>query len=120
MLISALAEATSFSKVRPDGETLRAQRWLGLGANFQRVQFTPNDSERLIGTMEMPGKLVLERGPSHQLLPRRLDQPPPRACSRLLEAMQERHVTLRGRHYASTPVLRHGTQNPYEHEGFFP
>jgi MoxR-like ATPase len=96
-----------------------------LGANFQRVQFTPDTTpNELIGTMEMRGgELVLERGAifTNVLLADEINRTPPRVQAGLLEAMQERHVTLRGRTYfIDPPFFVMATQNPYEHEGVFP
>jgi MoxR-like ATPase len=96
-----------------------------LGAMFQRVQFTPDTTpNELIGTMEMKGgELVLERGAifTNVLLADEINRTPPRVQAGLLEAMQERHVTLRGRTYfIDPPFFVMATQNPYEHEGVFP
>jgi MoxR-like ATPase len=95
------------------------------GATFQRVQFTPDTTpNELIGTMEMRGgELVLERGAifTNVLLADEINRTPPRVQAGLLEAMQERHVTLRGRTYfIDPPFFVMATQNPYEHEGVFP
>jgi MoxR-like ATPase len=96
-----------------------------LGANFQRVQFTPDTTpSELIGTLEMRGgEPVLERGAifTNVLLADEINRTPPRVQAGLLEAMQERHVTLRGRTYfIDPPFFVMATQNPYEHEGVFP
>jgi MoxR-like ATPase len=96
-----------------------------LGANFQRVQFTPDTTpNELVGTMEMRGgELVLERGAifTNVLLADEINRTPPRVQAGLLEAMQERHVTVRGRTYfIDPPFFVMATQNPYEHEGVFP
>src|SRR3954465_13784597 len=96
-----------------------------LGANFQRVQFTPDTTpNELIGTMEMRGgELVLEKGAifTNVLLADEINRTPPRVQAGLLEAMQERHVTMRGRTYfIDPPFFVMATQNPYEPEGVFP
>jgi MoxR-like ATPase len=74
--------------------------------------------------MEMKGgELVLERGAifTNVLLADEINRTPPRVQAGLLEAMQERHVTLRGRTYfIDPPFFVMATQNPYEHEGVFP
>jgi MoxR-like ATPase len=74
--------------------------------------------------MEMRGgELVLERGAifTNVLLADEINRTPPRVQAGLLEAMQERHVTLRGRTYfIDPPFFVMATQNPYEHEGVFP
>lgn len=50
-----------------------------------------------------------------------LGVPPPRTQAALLEAMQERHVTVDGQtHWIEPPFIVIATQNPFEHEGIFP
>ena len=127
MLVSALARGHVLLEGPPDtAKTLLAQAMARvLGANFQRVQFTPDTTpNELIGTMEMRGgELVLERGAifTNVLLADEINRTPPRVQAGLLEAMQERHVTLRGRTYfIDPPFFVMATQNPYEHEGVFP
>jgi MoxR-like ATPase len=69
------------------------------------------------------GELMLERGAifTNVLLADEINRTPPRVQAGLLEAMQERHVTLRGRTYfIDPPFFVMATQNPYEHEGVFP
>jgi MoxR-like ATPase len=127
ILIAALARGHVLLEGPPGtAKTLLAQSIARvLGADFQRVQFTPDTTpNELIGTLERRGsELVLERGSifTNVLLADEINRTPPRVQAGLLEAMQERHVTLRGRTYfIDPPFFVLATQNPYEHEGVFP
>src|SRR6201989_583760 len=127
MLISALPRGHVLLEGPPGtAKTLLAQAIARvLGANFQRVQVTPDTlPHELIGQMVMRGgELVLERGAifTNVLLADEINRTPPRVQAALLEAMQERHVTASGRTYfIDPPFFVMATQNPYEHEGVFP
>jgi len=96
-----------------------------LGAQFKRVQFTPDTSPE-----EITGSTVLKMGIpvflpgavfTNILLADEINRTPPRTQASLLEAMQERTVTVEGRtHPLPDPFLVIATQNPYEQEGIFP
>ena len=127
MMIAALARGHVLLEGPPGtAKTLLAQAIARvLGANFQRVQFTPDTTpNELIGQMVMRGgEMILERGAifSNVLLADEINRTPPRVQAALLEAMQERHVTVRGRTYfIDPPFFVMATQNPYEHEGVYP
>src|SRR5881398_2625274 len=127
MLIAALARGHVLLEGPPGtAKTLLAQAMARvLGADFQRVQFTPDTTPgELIGEMvTRGGEVVLERGAifTNVLLADEINRTPPRVQAGLLEAMQERHVTMRGRTYfIDPPFFVMATQNPYEHEGVFP
>ena len=98
-----------------------------LGLDFRRIQFTPD---------MMPGDITgsnlfdfrastftLTRGPvfTDLLLADEINRAPPKTQAALLEAMQERAVTLDGTtHPLSERFLVVATQNPLEHQGVYP
>ncbi|MCH8473630.1 MAG: MoxR family ATPase [Opitutales bacterium] len=101
-----------------------------LDLNFGRVQFTPDVMPAdLIGTKmfvdEGPGKSRFEfsRGPlfTNLLLGDEINRASPKTQSALLEAMQERAVTVGGEtHILEAPFFVLATQNPLEQEGTYP
>jgi MoxR-like ATPase len=106
-----------------------AVRTLGdaLDVTFRRIQFTPDLLPAdLIGTLiwdEKTREFVPKRGPifSNLVLADEVNRAPAKVQSALLEAMQERQVTLGDTSYQlPRPFLVLATQNPIEHEGTYP
>jgi MoxR-like ATPase len=96
-----------------------------LGVGFKRVQFTPDTlPEEIAGRSVMVrGEAVFKPGAAFTniLLADEINRTPPRTQAALLEAMQERHVTVEGRtHWLPSPFMVIATQNPYEQVGIFP
>jgi MoxR-like ATPase len=99
----------------------------GLGLSFRRIQFTPDLLPAdITGTYvfdRKAGEFVLRRGPvfTNLLLADEINRAPPKTQSALLEAMQERQVTLEGETFRlPPPFFVIATQNPIEHEGTYP
>jgi MoxR-like ATPase len=96
-------------------------------AHFQRIQFTPDLLPAdVVGTMiynQGTGVFTPNRGPifANIVLADEINRAPPKVQSALLEAMQERQVTLGGEtHPLEPPFLVLATQNPIEQEGTYP
>ncbi|HYE97198.1 MAG TPA: MoxR family ATPase [Rubricoccaceae bacterium] len=96
-------------------------------ASFQRVQFTPDLLPAdLIGTLiynQAEGAFVVKQGPifAHIVLADEVNRAPAKVQSALLEAMQERQVTIGETTFPlPQPFLVLATQNPIEHEGTYP
>ena len=94
---------------------------------FQRIQFTPDLLPAdLIGTMiyhQKDGTFVPKKGPifTNIVLADEINRAPAKVQSGLLEAMQERQVTLGDATYPlDAPFLVLATQNPIEQEGTYP
>ncbi len=126
VLLAALARGHVILEGPPGtAKTLLAQAIARvLGSKFQRLQFTPDTSPSdLIGTVTVRnGEVFLERGAlfTNVLLADEINRTPPRVQAALLEAMQERHVSVKGRtFFIDPPFFVMATQNPYEHEGVY-
>ena len=129
MLIALLAKGHILLEGPPGtAKTLLAQTFARtLGVSFGRIQFTPD---------LMPGDIVganifnfqtsaftLTRGPifCDLLLADEINRTPPKTQAALLEAMQERTVTLDGvRHDLGERFMVVATQNPIEQQGVYP
>ncbi len=97
------------------------------GCVWGRVQFTPDlMAADILGTRVWrmaESKFVLEKGPifTNILLADEINRSPPKTQSALLEAMEERQVTIEGEtHRLTAPFLVIATQNPIELEGTYP
>ena len=98
-----------------------------ISAKFQRIQFTPDLLPAdLIGTMiynQKDGKFFTRRGPifANFILADEINRAPAKVQSALLEAMQERQVTIGEETWKlDEPFLVLATQNPIEQEGTYP
>src|SRR5690606_3968701 len=94
---------------------------------FQRIQFTPDLLPAdVVGTMvysQRTGEFAPKRGPifANIVLADEINRAPPKVQSALLEAMQEKQVTIGGETFRlEEPFLVMATQNPIEHEGTYP
>ncbi|WP_147676012.1 AAA family ATPase [Algibacter pacificus] len=97
-----------------------------LGLNFKRIQFTPD-----LMPSDILGSEILDedrhfkfiKGPifANIILADEINRTPPKTQAALLEAMQERAVTVAGHHYKlDLPYFVLATQNPIEQEGTYP
>ena len=102
-----------------------------LGLTFRRIQFTPD-----LMPMDILGSEILQEDPesnrrrfqfipgpvfANLILADEINRTPPKTQSALLEAMQERQVTVSGRTLKlEEPFVVFATQNPIEHEGTYP
>jgi len=97
-----------------------------LGLNFKRIQFTPD-----LMPSDILGSEILDenrqfkfiKGPvfANIILADEINRTPPKTQAALLEAMQERAVTIAGHHYKlDLPYFVLATQNPIEQEGTYP
>jgi MoxR-like ATPase len=98
-----------------------------ISSDFQRIQFTPDLLPAdLIGTMiydQSTREFVPRKGPvfTNFLLADEINRAPAKVQSALLEAMQERQVTIGDTTYPlAAPFLVLATQNPIEQEGTYP
>jgi len=98
-----------------------------IDTKFQRIQFTPDLLPAdLIGTMifnQKDGSFIPRKGPvfSNIILADEINRAPAKVQSALLEAMQERQVTIGDNTYVlEEPFLVLATQNPIEQEGTYP
>ena len=97
-----------------------------LSLNFSRIQFTPDlMPSDILGaeTLDKERNFKFVKGPifANIILADEINRTPPKTQSALLEAMQERSVTVAGQHYKlDQPFFVLATQNPIEQEGTYP
>jgi MoxR-like ATPase len=99
----------------------------GISAKFQRIQFTPDLLPAdLVGTMifnQQASSFTVRHGPifANVILADEINRAPAKVQSALLEAMQERQVTIGDKTYPlPDPFIVLATQNPIEQEGTYP
>lgn len=97
-----------------------------LGLQFKRIQFTPDlMPSDIIGSeiLDQNRNFQFIKGPifANIVLADEINRTPPKTQAALLEAMQERVVTVAGQHYKlDLPYFVLATQNPIEQEGTYP
>jgi MoxR-like ATPase len=97
-----------------------------LGLQFKRIQFTPDlMPSDILGSEILDEKRQFKfiKGPifSNIILADEINRTPPKTQAALLEAMQERSVTIAGHNYKlDLPYFVLATQNPIEQEGTYP
>ncbi|CAM1333506.1 AAA family ATPase [Tenacibaculum aestuariivivum] len=97
-----------------------------LGLQFSRIQFTPDlMPSDILGSeiLDQNRQFKFIKGPifSNIILADEINRTPPKTQAALLEAMQEKSVTVSGHHYKlELPFFVLATQNPIEQEGTYP
>jgi MoxR-like ATPase len=129
LLLGLLADGHLLLEGLPGLAKTLAVRTLAVvvGGHHRRVQFTPDLlPSDLIGTMiydQRAAQFTVQKGPifTDVLLADEINRAPAKVQSALLEAMQERQVTIGGESHRLPPLfLVLATQNPIEHEGTYP
>jgi MoxR-like ATPase len=129
LLIGLLADGHVLLEGVPGLAKTLAVRTLAatISGGFHRIQFTPDLlPSDLIGTMiynQRSGDFTVQKGPifTNILLADEINRAPAKVQSALLEAMQEKQVTIGGQTFPLNELfLVLATQNPIEHEGTYP
>ncbi len=129
VLATALANGHMLFEDYPGlGKTLLAKVFArAIGSETKRVQFTPDllptDILGVNVWRQNTGTFQMVRGPvfTNVLLADEINRAPPKTQSALLEAMEERHVTIDGKTLdLGRPFVVIATQNPIEQEGTYP
>ena len=127
MMVTLLARGHALLEGVPGtGKTLAVRTLAeGIGIDFGRVQFTPDlMPSDLVGTSVLDeADFIYKPGPvfADLLLADEVNRAPPKTQAALLEAMEERQVTVDGGTRAlPAPFTVFATQNPVEYEGTYP
>ena len=129
MLVALLANGHVLLEGMPGLAKTLLIRSLGtaIGVQFERIQFTPDLlPSDVVGTMifsPKDGGFTTHKGPifANLVLADEINRAPAKVQSALLEAMQERQVTIGGgSHILPKPFFVMATQNPVEQEGTYP
>ena len=129
LLAAALANGHVLFEDYPGlGKTLLAKIFTRvIGCEYGRIQFTPDllPADIIGGKVWRPKDSTFElvKGPvfTNVLLADEINRTPPKTQAALLEAMQERRVTIEGEtHRLEMPFFVLATQNPIEQEGTYP
>jgi MoxR-like ATPase len=129
LLIGLLADGHVLLEGVPGLAKTLAVRTLAatIAGGFHRIQFTPDLlPSDLIGTMiynQRSGDFAVQKGPifTNMLLADEINRAPAKVQSALLEAMQEKQVSIGGETFPLPELfLVLATQNPIEHEGTYP
>ncbi|MFQ5672348.1 MAG: AAA family ATPase [Nitrospinales bacterium] len=119
ILVEGLPGLAKTTAVKTLAQTIRA--------NFQRIQFTPDLLPAdILGTQiyqPKTGEFVVKKGPlfANIILADEINRAPAKVQSALLEAMQERQITIADQTFQlEQPFLVMATQNPIEQEGTYP
>src|ERR687893_2208246 len=129
VLVALLAEGHALVEGVPGtGKTLLVKTLArSVGAGFSRIQFTPDlMPSDITGTNVFntaTASFSLRRGPvfTDILLADEINRTPPKTQAALLEAMEERQVTIDGEMHRLSPLFTVlATENPIEYEGTYP
>jgi len=129
ILVALLAEGHALIEGVPGTAKTLTVKTLSriINAGFGRIQFTPDlMPSDITGTNVFnmaSSNFSLRRGPvfTDILLADEINRTPPKTQAALLEAMEERQVTIDGEGYALSPIFTVlATENPIEYEGTYP
>ncbi|MBP9664491.1 MAG: MoxR family ATPase [Pyrinomonadaceae bacterium] len=129
ILVALLAEGHALIEGVPGTAKTLTVKTLAqiIGAQFSRIQFTPDlMPSDITGTNVFnmqTSEFTLRHGPvfTDILLADEINRTPPKTQAALLEAMEERQVTIDGERYQLSPLFTVlATENPIEYEGTYP